>query len=409
MERSIKIKVKLTKSQEILCDKIFGDLRYVYNKYIEVNRNFYDIEKGFCDGYLFSILWNHALKPDWFISGCSKAVKDEIMMAEKAYKRFFKTKKGFPRFKSKHNPVQSMFFVKNGIRLNEDKRHVWIPILHWVKLCEKNYLKENMIPYITGGRVIKTTNGYFLKFTLKDYPQKIRFNSSKVTKGIGIDLGIKSYALVSDINMIDPFSVQSPILSERYKILDYWIDKYNQAISNKVNWNFINHGYDISRGYPKFLKKGDATEIYNSHNILKLRKRINKLKYQKQCMMEDFIKQLCVCLVRTKPEYITIEDLSNQYMSQSKFSTLNKHLTESRFRYFREFLTWKCKEYGIELRIANKYYPSSRMCSCCGHVKDKPLSLKTRTYKCKHCGLMLDRDLNAAINLAKCKNFTLAV
>ena len=411
MTKSIKIKIRLTHDQESLCNQIFGSLRYVYNKYLEVNKDFYDIEKGFCSAYLFDQMWNHSLKPDWFTLKATKAVKETERNAEKAFKRFFKHQSGFPKKKRLHDPVQSFFFIKYGIRFNEDKSKIWISNLHWIKLCEKNYLKEDMIPYITSGRIIRNSGGYFVSFILKDYPSKVKFIDdldNSFMDGIGIDLGIKTYATIASTSFSSAM-VGNPINTNRYKILDYWIDKYNQAISNKVNWNFKSHGYDISKGYPRKLKKGEAAEIYRSKSILKLRKRIQKLNYQKQCIMEDHIKKLCTSLVRTKPEYVTIEDLSNQSMSQSKFSTLNKHLTESRFRYFRDFLTWKCKEYGIELRIADKAFPSSRICSCCGHVKKKPLALSTRIYSCKKCGFEIDRDLNAAINLAKCKEFTLAV
>ena len=411
LTRSIKIKIRLTHDQENLCNQFFGALRYVYNKYLEVNKDFYDVEKSFCGAYLFSQLWNHSLKPDWFTLKISKAVKDEIMTAEKAFKRFFKTKKGFPKFKSKRNPVQSIFFVKVGIRLDpKDHSRVWIPILKWIKLCEKDYLKEEMIPYITSGRIIKNSGGYFVTFMLTDYPEIVKFDYSTTMDGIGIDLGITTYATIAT-KMSSQATIFNPINSDRYKILDYWIDKYNRAISNKINWNFKSHGYDISKGYPKIqkLKKGEATEIYNSHNILKLRKRIRKLSYQKQCIMEDFIKKLCNSLVRTKPEYITIEDLSLQLESHSYLNKHNKHMRDSRFYSFREFLTWKCSQYGIELRIADRAFPSSKICSCCGHVKKRSLALSTRVYHCKECGTKIDRDLNAAINLAKCKKFTLAV
>ena len=408
MTRSIKIKIRLTHDQESLCNQIFGSLRYVYNMYLDENQKVYIENKKFLTAYDFRYKWNHSLKPDWFTLKISKATTDEIILGEKAFKRFFKHQSGFPRFKGKHHPVQSFFFIKDGIRLSEDKSHVWIPILHWIKLCEKDYLKEDMIPYITSGRIIKTSGGYFVKFTLTDYPKEVKFDHSKTKVGIGIDLGIKTYATIASSNYLEA-EVANPINTDRYKILDYWIDKYNQAISNKVNWNFMSRGYDISKGYPRKLKKGEAAEIYHSRSIEIFRKRIQKLNYQKQCIMEDHIKKLCNSLVRTKPEYITIEDLDLHLESHTYLNTHNKHMRESRFYYFRQFLTWKCKEYVIELRIADREFPSSRICSCCGHVKKKPLALSTRTYSCKKCGIKVDRDLNAAINLAKCKEFTLAV
>ena len=412
MERSIKIKVHLSYDQERYCNQVFGMLRFIHNLYIDYNMKLYKKDGSFCTAYDFAKLWNHILRPNWAKElKCTKAVSDALITAEKAYKRFFKGISSYPRFKSKHrNPVQSFFFIKDNIRLSEDHSHVWIPCLHWIKLREKDYLKEDMIPYISSGRIIKNSGGYFIVFHLRDYPSTPKIIHTTSMNGIGIDLNTSKYMVISNVFGVFNYA-NNPIHYKKYKMISEKINDLNEIISHKVKCNFINHGYDISHGYPpnSILKKGEHTEIYNSHGILKLRKRINKLYHQQSCIMEDFIKKMCVMLVRAKPMYICIEDLNIQDMIKSNPNPEHRnHVLHSRFYKFRSFLTWKCLQYGIELRVADEFYPSSKKCCRCGHKK-KTLSESTRKYICEKCGLKLDRDINAAINLAKCKNFTLAV
>ena len=134
---------------------------------------------------------------------------------------------------------------------------------------------------------------------------------------------------------------------------------------------------------------------------------MNKLYEKLTFIRNDYIKKICSFLVKTKPRYITIENLSNQQILINGNHNLAEKWAKCKFGYFKDFLIWKCKNKGIELRIANKFYPSSKTCCKCGYVK-RDLTLKDRTYKCPKCGLTIDRDINAAINLFKLEDYNLA-
>lgn len=330
------------------------------------------------------------------------------MRAHNALKAHFISKKnggniGYPKKKRRHDPVNSYFFEKSGIRLdNSDSSFLWIPILKWIKLKEVGYITEDLIPYVTSGRIVREKDKYYVCLILQgDLPKKYILPKEK-SPGRGIDLGTKSLCTIYPYKD-DPF-IPNPIYRKNYRNCERKIRRLQQVISHKEEVNMRKYGYEERKD---IKKKEDVTKIYHTHNIRKLRKRINALKSKQIRIMHDYIKKLCNQLVRTNPEYITIEDLDIEAMLQDASPQLAYNIQNSRFYYFREFLSWKCHEYDIELRIANQWYASSKTCSRCGH-KRKKLKLEERVYKCKKCGLEIDRDINAAINLYYTKDYTLA-
>ena len=108
--------------------------------------------------------------------------------------------------------------------------------------------------------------------------------------------------------------------------------------------------------------------------------------------------------MKTKPQFITIENLNITGMMKNRH--LSKAIANQKFYEFRTKLINKAKEKNIEIRIADTFYPSSKLCSCCNNIKHD-LKLKDRIYKCNHCNLIIDRDYNAALNLMKCQNYKL--
>ena len=149
----------------------------------------------------------------------------------------------------------------------------------------------------------------------------------------------------------------------------------------------------------KNIMKGES---YNSSRIRELKRKTNNLKRKQRNIRDDFINKLIYSLTaRTKPLMITIENLDISEMIKhagTKYTQLHKYIQESSFYTFKQKLTDKCSYYGIILRMANKYFASSKICYKCGNKK-KNLTLNDRVYKCDHCGNEIDRDLNAAINL----------
>ena len=150
---------------------------------------------------------------------------------------------------------------------------------------------------------------------------------------------------------------------------------------------------------------------YDTSSIRKLQNKLSSLHLKKVNYSKDWVNKLVYKIAKTKPEYITIEDLQVKNMianvknAEDNHHTLHDYIQKSMFRYFRIRLEEKCNECNIELRIANKYFASSKKCSKCGHKK-RDLTLDDRMYICEDCGLIIDRDLNAAINLCNLKKYT---
>lgn len=360
-------------------------------------------QKNFIFGYEFDRFVNNELSKDypWIMECSAKARKDIIMIADKALRRFFQKKSGFLKFKSKKDPCQSYFFIKNGIRL-VDQSHVWIPILHAIKLCEIDYLKKEDIPKISSGRIIKENHEYYVSFII-DYPDAYRKNIDKdYSDGMGIDLGVKDYATIFTnskyfhIPHVNKFSKKIVGNENKIKMLQV-------VISRKQAINLKNHGYKIG----KKIKKGEANEIYHTRAITKLQKRVNRLYRQNHRIRIEFVRKLCLSLVITKPRYITIEDLSISNMLQVSTHKLANKIQNSLLCYFRSHLTSLCEAFDIELRIANRFFASSKTCCVCGH-KNKELTLADRVYKCSNCGNKIDRDENASNNLYHLKKYNYA-
>lgn len=150
-----------------------------------------------------------------------------------------------------------------------------------------------------------------------------------------------------------------------------------------------------------YSKKGGTTQ---GKNIQKQREKVQKIHRQLASIRDNYIKTTVSEIVKTKPSYITIEDLNVKGMMKNRH--LSKAVQQQKFYDFRKILTEKCKENNIELRVVDRWFPSSKICNCCGCVK-KDLKLSDRIYKCD-CGYVADRDFNASLNLRDAKIYNIA-
>ena len=146
--------------------------------------------------------------------------------------------------------------------------------------------------------------------------------------------------------------------------------------------------------------KGEATR----QNIQKQQLKVQRIHYRLDCIRTDYINKAIAETVKTKPEYIAIEDLNVKGMMKNRH--LSKAVANQKFSEFRTKLTTKCHESGTELRLVDRWYPSSKTCHACGTIK-KDLTLKDRVFKCD-CGYVADRDFNAALNLRDTDCYTVA-
>lgn len=388
MLRAFKTEIDPSPEQRIIIHRTIGVCRFVYNFYIAHNKEVYEKEKRFVSGMDFSKWLNNEFIPNnpghgWIKEISSKAIKQSIMNAEKAFKRFFKGKSKFPRFKKKRKQDVKMYFVKTDAKtiIPCERHKIKIPNLGWIRLKEYGYVPTDKI--IRSGTVSCKAGRYYVSVLCE--VDNVNVEKSE-NEGIGIDVGIKDLAVVSSIDK--PFKNINK--TKKVKKLEKKLKREQRKLSRKYE----------SLKKRKNEEKGEATR----QNIQKQVSKVQKIHQTLTNIRQDHINKVVSEIVKTKPSYITIEDLNVSGMMKNKH--LAKAVAGQKFYEFRRVLEYKCKWNNIELRLVDKFYPSSKLCSCCGVIK-KDLNLSDRLYKCE-CGFEIDRDKNASVNLANAKMYKIA-
>lgn len=376
---SYKTEINPTSSQIDKINKTLGICRFLYNTYVSENIKAYKNNTPFITGYDFNKYVNHTLIPNnlWIKDAYSKARIKVIMNAEMAFKQFFKGKSKFPKFKKKNKCNNSFYFIKNNKTDCIVQRHrIKIPSLGFVRLKEKGYIPVDKT--IKSGCITKQANKYFVSVIIDiDIP---KFTST-YNSGIGIDLGIKEFAVLST--------------GKIYKNIN------KSKIVRNIEKRLKREQKRLSKKYED-KKKGVATL---NKNIYKKINKIQKLYYKLSCIRTDYINKIVNEVVKIKPQFITIENLNITGMMKNRH--LSKAISNQRFYEFKTKLIHKAKMLNIEIRLADTFYPSSKLCSCCNNIKHD-LKLNDRIYKCDYCNLEIDRDYNASLNLMNCQNYKLA-
>ncbi|ALG47540.1 RNA-guided endonuclease InsQ/TnpB family protein [Clostridium perfringens] len=387
MKRAYKIEINPTDEQKSKIQQTIGVSRFIYNFYIARNKEIYEKEGKFVSGMEFSKWLNNEYIPNnkemnWIKEVSSKATKQAIMNGDKAFKDFFKKAKGFPRFKKKKNQDVKAYFPKNNKTDWTIERHrVKIPTLGWVRLKEFGYIPINST--VKSGTVSQKADRYYVSILVEEDYKEV---SKSINEGVGIDLGIKDFAICSDGNKFKNINKTYNV-----KKLEKKLKREQRRLSRK---------YESLKIRNKNIKEGRPTR----QNIQKQVVKVQKLHKRLTNIRTDYINKTVAKIVEQKPSYVTIEDLNVKGMMKNKH--LSKAVAQQKFFEFKTKLTVKCKEKNIELRIVDRFYPSSKTCSQCGKVK-KDLKLSNRIYKCD-CGLSVDRDLNASINLKNAKEYKIA-
>ena len=373
--KSFKTEINPTEEQKVKIRKTIGTCRYIYNFYLAHNKELHDNGEKFMSGKSFSVWLNNEYLPQnpdklWIKEVSSKSVKRSIENGCIAFTRFFKHQSAFPNFKKKGKSDVKMYFVKNNPKDCHCERHrINIPSLGWVRIKEKGYIPTTKDGYVVkSGTVSMKADRYYVSVLVEISDNKI---ADDFNAGIGIDLGLKDFAIVSN--------------GKTYKNIN------KSARLKKLEKQLIREQRCLSRKYEN-LKKGEVTQ---RANIQKQKRKVQKLHYKIDNIRTDYINKTIAEIVKTKPSYITIEDLNVKGMMKNRH--LSKAVASQKFYEFRTKLQIKCNENGIELRVVDRWYPSSKTCHCCGAVK-KDLKLSDRIFKCS-CGYVEDRDLNAALNL----------
>ena len=382
--KSFKTEINPTEEQKARIRRTIGTCRYVYNFYLGHNKALHDNGEKFMTGKSFSLWLNNEYIPDnpdktWIREVYSKAVKKSIEDGCTAFTRFFKHQSDFPKFKKKGKSDVKMYFVRNNPKDCQCERHrLKIPTLGWVRIKEKGYIPTTKDGYMIRSGTVSVKAGRFYVSVLVEIPDVNIDNNSN--EGIGIDLGLKDLAIVSN--------------GKTYRNIN------KSAGLKKLEKQLIREQRSLSRKYEN-LKKGESTQ---RANIQKQKLKVQKLHHKMDNIRTDHINKTIAEIVKTKPSYITIEDLNVKGMMKNR--CLSKAVASQKFYEFRTRLKAKCDENGIELRVADRFYPSSKTCHHCGSVR-KNLKLSDRIYRCE-CGYVADRDLNAALNLKDTKTYRIA-
>ena len=384
MLKSFKTEINPTVEQKIKINKTIGTCRYVYNFYLGHNKALHDNGEKFMTGKSFSLWLNNEYIPDnpdktWIREVYSKAVKKSIEDGCAAFTRFFKHQSAFPKFKKKGKSDVKMYFVRNNPKDCQCERHrLKIPTLGWVRIKEKGYIPTTKDGYTIRSGTVSVKAGRFYVSVLVEIPD-VNINNN-LNEGIGIDLGLKDFAIISN--------------GKTYRNIN------KSAGLKKLEKQLIREQRSLSRKYEN-LKKGESTQ---RANIQKQKLKVQKLHHKMDNIRTDYINKTIAEIVKTKPSYITIEDLNVKGMMKNR--CLSKAVASQKFYEFRKRLKAKCDEKGIELRVADRFYPSSKTCHHCGSIR-KNLKLSDRIYRCE-CGYVADRDLNAALNLKDAKTYRIA-
>ena len=394
MLKAFKTEIYPTQSQKQKINQSIGICRWLYNSYLAKNKELYELYKNnkidkkdaFMSANNFDKYINNEVKTleeySWINSCGSKARKKAICNAETSYKRFFKGQSKFPRFKKKNKSDIKLYFPKNNkTDWKVDRYRINIPTLKWIRLKEKGYIPTNA--RVVSGTISRKADRYYVSVICE-----IDWNvpSGEYKEGLGIDLGIKDLAICSDKTIYKNINK-----TQKVKKLEKKLKREQKRLSRK---------YESLKIRNKKEKGGIATR----QNIQKQVVKVQRLHQKLSNIRTDYINKTVSNIVKQKPSYITIEDLNVKGMMKNRH--LSKAVAQQKFYEFKTKLEYKCNLFGVELRIVDRFYPSSKLCHSCGSIK-KDLKLKDRIYKCE-CGYEEDRDYNASLNLRDAKIYKIA-
>ena len=387
MIKTYKIKLKPNNKQKTKMLQFCGAKRFAYNWALSKQKENYANGGKFISDCELRKQFTQLKKIDeykWLYSISNNVTKQAIKDCCIAYKRFFSGYGEIPKFKSKRTDRPS-FYIDNGkIKFTNDKvkleniatsKKKNKAKLNWVRLCEKNKIPTDC-KYINPHVVYNGIDWFIcVGVEIEDSLGEPSNN------GIGIDLGIKDLAICSD-------KVTYKNINKTQKIKK--LEKKKRRLQRSISRKYLNS------------KKGGR--YYKTSNIIKSEKELLKLNHRLTNIRNDYLYKVTSEIINRKPKFITIEDLNVSGMMKNKH--LSKAIQQQKLYEFRRRLEYKCKWNNIELRIVDRYYPSSKLCHNCGQIK-KDLKLSDRIYKC-NCGYEEDRDFNASLNLRDSKIYRIA-
>ena len=369
MLRAIKVRLYPNKSQEQELNKVLGCYRFVYNHMLAKKQSAYESDKTNLSVNDLSKWFYGTLRKDeqypWLKEQNTQVMKESIRQMDVAYQRFFKQHNGFPKFKSKKDK-QSALFTRNAIsrRNTFETRHITlIKSLKNLRFRCSNLYHNRLKKYkdsIRSATLSKTKSGNFFLSILVDIPESELVKFKNTDKQVGIDLGVKDFVITSDGEV---FENKHFFKKEERKIV-----KLQRQLSRKV--------------------KG-------SNNRNKQRVRLAKAFERLTNKKENYIHSVVNEILKSY-DVVFMEDLNVQGMMKNH--NIAKAIQEVGFYRFKEVLQSKALTNGKQVILVDRFYPSSKICSCCGYKK-QDLKLSERSWTCPECGEHHDRDINAARNI----------
>lgn len=349
--KSLKVRLELNNKQTTLANKHAGVARYAYNW-----------GKAICDESINAgngrptaidlhkkFVAEEKSQKEWLYEVSKFSPQQALRNLDEAYKRVFKVKgTKFPKFKKKF--AHDSFYLEGGIKTSGNR--IKVQKFGWLKCSEA--LPSCEIKNVV---ISRTADQWFIAFKI---PFEVEKHSNMTI--VGVDLGIKTLATLSNGKT---FNAVSPYKKNKRKL--------------------------------KLLQRKLSKKVKGSNNRKKAAKQVAKLHYKISCIRKDATHKLTTYLAKNHSE-VVIEDLNVRGMSKNH--RLASAILDGGFSSFRRQLEYKSKWYGCNLTVVDRFYPSSKTCSCCGW-KNTNLKLSERSFKCNICGSVIDRDLNAAINLEK--------
>ena len=355
MNKNFKVRIYLTKEQQVLVEKTFGCKRYIYNFMLNLKQKlyrFYGISLNF--NHMSKILTEIKRQKPWLCEVDKCALQNSVKDLDSSYQRFYNGISGFPNFKSRRG--KNSYRTTGYLLLDQENKKIRIPKIGWIKFKDKtNFSGLTKINNIT---ISKTASGkYFASISAEVDITTF----AKTKKNCGIDLGLEDFCILNNGNKFD---------NPRF---------------------LVNNEKQL-----RLLQKSLSRKVYGSKNYEKARIKLAKLhEYIANCR-KDYLHKISTYLVR-EYDIICTETLQVKKMLMKKDNS--KNISDVSWYEFVRQLEYKCLWYGKILSKIDTFYPSSQLCSNCGYRNPALKDIKIREYDCPKCGVHHDRDINAAINI----------
>lgn len=387
IKRAVKIRLLPTREQEILFWKSAGTARWAYNYFLNASEKAYKEGRILRESEVRKYI-NNVLKKTthtWLKEVGGNVMKQGVKDANLALQRYFKGVSGKPKFKSRRKSKISFYVnyetLKRTVNGFHGEKIGFVKTVTTLPKIAKD--KKYVNPHISfDGKYWYLSVGYEVRQDKVELTDEI----------IGIDLGIKALAVVSNQDASRTKYYKNINKSAKVRRLEKKLRRAHRKASRKLEANTKCRDENCRPIWKRTLR--ECRNLQRQNQVLRqIYKKLTDIR-------NNYLHQITAEIVKTKPFQIVMEDLNVKGMMKCKH--LAEAIAKQKFYEFKRQIQYKAEAYGIKVVLADRFYASSKTCSHCGHIKHD-LKLSARTYICSICGANLDRDLNAAINLANYK------